>query len=69
MIPGDEDPARWNVDFWVFNADEAAAKATELGGRTLEPPSDVPGVAGMREAVIADPGGAVLTITQPPGVS
>jgi predicted enzyme related to lactoylglutathione lyase len=68
MLPGDEAPARWSVDFWVFNADEAAAKGEELGGRTLTPPSDVPGVPGMRSAVIADPGGAVLSITQPPGV-
>jgi predicted enzyme related to lactoylglutathione lyase len=67
MMPGDED--RWSVDFWVFNADEAAAKGAELGGRALEPPSDVPGVPGMRTAVIADPGGAVISITQPPGVS
>jgi predicted enzyme related to lactoylglutathione lyase len=69
MIPGAEDPARWSVDFWVFNADEAADKASELGGAIVAPPSDVPGVAGMRSAVIADPGGAVLSITQPPGVS
>jgi uncharacterized protein len=68
MIAGGEGPARWSVDFWVANADEAAAKATDLGGSTLTPPSDVPGVAGMREATIADPAGAVLTITQPPGL-
>ena len=69
LIPGGEGPARWDVNFFVFNADEAAAKATELGGRTLAQPSDVPGVPGMRQAVIADPGGAVISITQPPGVS
>ena len=69
MVPGGDGPARWSVDFWVFNADEAAAKATDLGGRIVTSPSDVPGVAGMREAVLADPGGAVLSITQPPGVA
>jgi uncharacterized protein len=68
LIANDEGPVRWSVDFWVFNADEAAAKATELGGRTLTPPYDVPGVPDMRQAVLADPGGAVLSITQPPGV-
>jgi uncharacterized protein len=67
MIAGDEGPARWSVDFWVFNADEAAAKASELGGSTVSPPSDVPGVAGMRQAVLADPAGATFSITQPPG--
>jgi predicted enzyme related to lactoylglutathione lyase len=68
LIANDEGPARWGVDFWVFNADQAAAKATEMGGRTVTPPYDVPGVDGMRQAVLADPGGAVLSITQPPGV-
>jgi uncharacterized protein len=68
MIANGEGPARWSVDFWVADADEAASKATELGGHTLTPPYDVPGVEGMREAVLADPGGAVLTITQPPGL-
>jgi uncharacterized protein len=68
LIGNDEGPARWGVDFWVFNADQAAAKATEMGGRTVTPPYDVPGVDGMRQAVLADPGGAVLSITQPPGV-
>jgi predicted enzyme related to lactoylglutathione lyase len=68
MIATDEGPARWSVDFWVFDADEAAAKATELGGRVVTPPSDVPGVAGMREAVLADPEGATFNITRPPGL-
>ena len=68
MAPAGDGPARWNVDFWIFNADEAAAKAAELGGRTITPPSDVPGVPGMRQTVVADPGGAVLSLTQPPGV-
>jgi uncharacterized protein len=68
MVSGSDGPARWSVDFWVANADEAAAKATELGGSTIDSPDDVPGVPGMRSAVLADPAGAVLSITQPPGV-
>jgi uncharacterized protein len=68
VITKDDGPARWSVDFWVSDADEAATKATELGGRTVTAPSDVPGVEGMREAVLADPGGAAFAITQPPGV-
>jgi uncharacterized protein len=69
MIASDEGPARWSVDFWVFDADEAAAQASELGGRVVTPPNDVPGVAGMKEAVLADPQGATFNITQPPGAS
>jgi uncharacterized protein len=68
MIANGEGPARWSVDFWIADVGEAAAKATELGGRTLTPPYDVPGVAGMRQAVLADPAGAAFSITQPPGV-
>jgi predicted enzyme related to lactoylglutathione lyase len=68
MMPGGDGPARWSVDFWVFSADQAAAKAADLGGRAVRPPDDVPGVPGMREAVLADPAGAVFSITQPPGV-
>jgi predicted enzyme related to lactoylglutathione lyase len=68
MIPGGDGPARWSVDFWISNADEAAAKAPDLGGRTITPPDDVPGVPGMRSAVLADPAGAAFSITQPPGL-
>ena len=67
MIANGEGPARWSVDFWTADVDDAAAKATELGGRTLTPPYDVP-AAGMRQAVLADPEGAVFSITQPPGL-
>jgi uncharacterized protein len=68
MIAGADGTARWSVDFWVANADEAASTASELGGSALAAPHDVPGVPGMREAVLADPGGAVFSITQPPGI-
>jgi predicted enzyme related to lactoylglutathione lyase len=68
MIAGADGPARWSVDFWVANADKAVATASELGGSTLTASHDVPGVPGMREAVVADPAGAVFSITQPPGI-
>ena len=55
------------VDFWIGDVDEAAGKAAELGGRVIEGPYDVPGV-GMRQAVIADPQGAIFSLTRPPGV-
>ena len=68
MLPGGDGPARWSVDFWIRNADEAAAKTGELGGRVITPPDDVPGVPGMRSGVLADPAGAAFSITQPPGL-
>ena len=63
---GDSQP-QWNVDFWIRDVDEAARKAVDLGGKVLSGPSDVPNV-GMRQAAIADPQGAVVSLTQPPGL-
>jgi predicted enzyme related to lactoylglutathione lyase len=54
-------PARWTPGFWVHDADAAAAKAGELGGAVLAPPSD-DGVG--RTAVLADPAGAVFSISK-----
>jgi uncharacterized protein len=72
MAPGVADserdlPPRWSVDFWIPDADAAAAKATELGGMVLTGPYEIPD-AGMKQAVIADPQGATLSLTQPPGL-
>jgi predicted enzyme related to lactoylglutathione lyase len=52
-------PNHWQVYFAVDDADAAAAKATELGGKVMVAPFDTP--AG-RMAVIADPQGAVFSI-------
>jgi predicted enzyme related to lactoylglutathione lyase len=60
MVEG-ESPASWTPDFWVDDADAAAAQAAELGGTVLVPPFDIPN---MREAVLADPQGASFTVTQ-----
>jgi uncharacterized protein len=54
-------PARWNVDFWVADADATAARAARLGGTVVVEPHDVPG---FRNAVVADPQGAVLSVSQ-----
>jgi predicted enzyme related to lactoylglutathione lyase len=70
MAPPSENgdtPPHWSVDFWVADIDEAARKAADLGGRVLTGPYDVPGT-GLKQAVIADPQGATLSLTQPPGV-
>jgi uncharacterized protein len=50
-------PAHWNVTFAVDDADAAAAKATELGGKVIVPPFDAPWV---RMTILADPQGATF---------
>lgn len=54
-------PAHWSVDFWIGDADAAAAKAAALGATVLVPPYDSPG---FRRATIADPQGAAFSISQ-----
>ena len=65
--PAGADAPHWSVDFWTRNLDEAVSNATEHGGKVVGGPYDIPNV-GMRQAVIADPQGATLSLTQPPGV-
>jgi predicted enzyme related to lactoylglutathione lyase len=60
MSPTDTS-ANWSVDFWVDDVDATADKAVELGGRVMEPPFDTP--AG-RTAVLADPQGAVFSVSK-----
>lgn len=59
----DEAPAFWGVDFWVADVDAAAAKTPELGGRVVSPPAELPG-APFKSAVIADPDGATISVSQ-----
>jgi predicted enzyme related to lactoylglutathione lyase len=54
-------PPRWSANFWIADADAAAAKAGELGGQVVVEPHDTPG---FREAVLADPQGAVFSVSQ-----
>jgi predicted enzyme related to lactoylglutathione lyase len=65
LVPlGDEEPdtpATWSVTFAVDDADAAAAKATELGGRVMLPPVDAPWV---RMTVITDPQGATFVASR-----
>jgi predicted enzyme related to lactoylglutathione lyase len=53
--------AHWAVDFWIADADAGAAAAAQLGGSVLAAPADTPM---FRRAVLADPHGAVFTISQ-----
>lgn len=54
-------PAHWGLTFAVDDADEIAAKATELGATVLVPPFDAPWV---RMAVISDPQGATFVASK-----
>ncbi|MFF4248034.1 VOC family protein [Streptomyces sp. NPDC001822] len=61
-LPRDRGP-HWMTYFQVADADEAAARVAELGGRVLHPPRDTPS---GRLATVADPEGAVFTVVRPP---
>ena len=56
-------PAQWVAYVTVEDVDAAAAKATELGGRVMAPPFDVPEVG--RIAVVQDPQGAAIGLFKP----
>jgi predicted enzyme related to lactoylglutathione lyase len=65
LLPIGEDqpdmPSHWDVTFAVDDADAIAARATELGGSVVMPPTDVPWA---RMTVIADPQGATFNATK-----
>ncbi len=61
--PEDAPPtATWNTYVWVDNADEAAAKARDAGGRVVTDPFDV--FDAGRMAVLTDPEGAAFCVWQ-----
>jgi predicted enzyme related to lactoylglutathione lyase len=53
-------PPHWLAYVGVPDVDATAARATELGGAVLHPPTDIPEVG--RFAVITDPQGAMIAI-------
>ncbi len=63
VLAKDDGPARWSVDFWVGDVDTLAARVAGLGGKVVAPPFDsIP----TRQAVLADPFGAVFSVTTAP---
>lgn len=54
-------PPHWNVNLRVDDADATAEQAAGLGGLVIAAPQDTPG---FRSAVLADPQGAVFSISQ-----
>lgn len=53
--------ARWDVNFWVANADATAATAERRGGSVLGAPADA---GPFRSATLQDPEGAAFTVSQ-----
>ena len=53
--------SRWDVDFWVKDAEATAAHAVALGGRVVVAPHDRPP---FRSAMLADPRGAAFTVSE-----
>ena len=62
MPPGVGAPAHWLVYFAAPDVDANVAKAKSLGGQTMVPPTDIPGVG--RFAVLADPQGAAFAVVK-----
>lgn len=56
-------PPNWTGYVDVDEVDAAVEKARQLGGSVQAPPMDIPNIG--RFAVIADPGGAVISIMTP----
>lgn len=56
-------PPGWLHYFLVQNTDQASARAVELGGQLVAPPSDIPNMGRM--AVLADPTGAIFALWTP----
>ncbi|MBZ0267982.1 VOC family protein [bacterium] len=55
-------PSHWLTYFAVEDADEAAARTLENGGRVVEEPHDIPGVG--RSGLLADHAGAIFGVMQ-----
>ncbi|RMG93902.1 MAG: VOC family protein [Chloroflexi bacterium] len=53
-------PPHWSIYIAVDDCDAVAAKAVELGGKMINPPSDIPGTG--RFALLQDPQGAMFNI-------
>ncbi len=56
-------PPHWMLYISVASADDAAARAAQVGGTVLAPPFDVPDAGRM--AVVQDPTGAAFSLWQP----
>jgi predicted enzyme related to lactoylglutathione lyase len=63
MVPAAPDaPPVWGVDFWVDDIERALDYVRREGGSVLAGPYEAP--PAFTQAVVADPGGAVLSLSQ-----
>jgi predicted enzyme related to lactoylglutathione lyase len=53
-------PSNWLAYFAVTDCDASTKKVTELGGKVIAPPMDIPNIG--RFAIVQDPQGAVLAL-------
>jgi hypothetical protein len=60
-LPEGSGPASWNVDFWIADAERAAADAPALGGSVVAEPHHAPP---FRRAVLAAPDGATFSVSE-----
>jgi predicted enzyme related to lactoylglutathione lyase len=63
LKPMPQAPPQWLAYVHVADVDASARKTTELGGKVLAPPMDIPDVG--RIAVIQDPQGATIGLFKP----
>ena len=62
MPPGITHPAHWLLYLASADVDATTGKSKELGGQTIVPPMDIPGIG--RFAVLQDPQGATFAIVK-----
>ena len=63
MVPAQPGaPSVWGVNFWIDDVERAVENVRRLGGTVLAGPYDAP--PAFSQAVVADPGGAVLSLSQ-----
>ena len=60
-VGADGPPPGWSVDFWIADAEAAAAAAPGLGGTVVAPPFEIPM---FKRAILADPGGATFSVSE-----
>ncbi|HEX5908968.1 MAG TPA: VOC family protein [Thermoleophilaceae bacterium] len=62
MSAEDGEAPGWALDFWIDDAEEAVARAAELGGTVVAGPYDAP--PAFRQAVLSDPQGGAFSVSQ-----
>jgi uncharacterized protein len=61
-MPANFGPAHWLLYFGSADVDADALKSVKLGGKTMVPPTDIPGVG--RFSVLTDPQGAYFALVK-----